>query len=176
MRSKSYVTSPEARVWPTSRKDILMKTIKELVRCGHFNRARCSGDTYLDEVIDMMAQLKESAVLVTKSDGSVAGILTDSDILCAVKLKGTAGSSICREKVKDWMRSTIAFCRTSDLLTTAENLMAQHSVRHLVLQDGNRLIGSVTRHDILAKIHEQDQAELELVKANLIESLNSQAA
>ena len=80
-----------------------MTTLKDLILNGRCNRARCLPDAFIDDIIDMMARFNESAITVVAESGEIAGILTDHDVMRAIKCKGTAGHSICGEQIKDWM-------------------------------------------------------------------------
>lgn len=144
-----------------------MATIRDLIRSGDCNTARCHPNAFLDDVIDMMAQLNESAVTVVTDAGQIVGILTDYDIMRAINCKGTSGHSISGEHVKDWMSQHVSACADSTSYQAAERIMATNGIHHLVVKHDDRLVGTISMSDLLAKIHACDSKELVNIREEL---------
>jgi CBS domain-containing protein len=129
-------------------------------------------DTTLDQAIKLMTRNRISGLPVVAADGALAGILTEGDLLRRVET-GTQGTP------PGWFSSTfrpgalaadyvhthgrrVGELMSIDVISVAEDtpladvvaLMTRHHVKRLpVLRDG-RLVGIVSRSDLMAKVGE----------------------
>ena len=92
-----------------------------------------------------MAELHIGSLLVKDGEGRIIGIVTDKDLRTKVVAKGLGYqepvSKIMSSPVKKVSSMTLAF----DALLT----MMQTQVHHLAVEQGDRIIGVVTAHDIM---------------------------
>ncbi len=109
------------------------------------------------EAARKLAQFKIGAVIITKIDGGVAGILSERDI---VRRIAEAGSDILTLSVHDVMTRDVVTC-TAD--TTVEEVMARMThgrFRHMPVVDANaRLVDVISIGDVLKKHLEEVEHE-----------------
>jgi CBS domain-containing protein len=127
-------------------------------------------DTTLDQAIKLMTHNRISGLPVVTADGLLVGILTEGDLLRRIE-SGTAGdppgwfSSLFRPSAlaADYVLThgrRVGELMTIDVISVAEDaplstvaaLMRRHHVRRLpVLRDG-RLVGVVSRSDLMVQV------------------------
>jgi CBS domain-containing protein len=84
-------------------------------------------------------------VLVTRSDGSVCGIVTDRDLALNVVAEGKDPASMV---VRDVCNHTIESVESGDPVGKAVKLMSERAIRRLPVIDDGRLVGIVTLGDL----------------------------
>ncbi len=102
-------------------------------------------DTPIDQVVQKMRELDIGAIPVGEKDRLV-GMITDRDIA----LRSFNGSSNPRDlKARDVMSKNVAFCKDTESLDDALQLMERKKVRRLpVLNEEKRMIGMLSLGDI----------------------------
>jgi CBS domain-containing protein len=120
----------------------------------------------VNEAIRRLNEHRIGAIVVTEGDGTVAGILTERDVLreCGERCTHLEAhldpdARVCPAVIRDVMTTDVVFGSPDDDLLVAMAVMTKHRIRHLpVLEDG-RLAGIVSIGD-LVNAHVQ-QAEFE---------------
>lgn len=104
-----------------------------------------SPDTKVTEIAQRMRDSDIGAVPVGEND-KLIGMVTDRDICC----KGlTNGHAIEKLTARDVMTEGIVWCRDSDEINAAINLMQKRQVRRLPVIDKNkRMVGILSLGDI----------------------------
>jgi CBS domain-containing protein len=115
--------------------------------------------TVLDAAVKI-AELDVNALAVVQ-DGTLAGIITDHDIIRAL---ADSGANLSAAKVRDWMTSKVVTCSLDDKLSKALNLMAGHKIRHLVVVEDDRPVAVLGSKELLTRIHENDDLELRVLR------------
>jgi CBS domain-containing protein len=127
-------------------------------------------DTTLDQAIKLMTQNRISGLPVVTVGGALVGILTEGDLLRRIET-GTAGdppgwfSSLFRPSAlaADYVRThgrRVGELMTIDVISVAEDaplatvvaLMRQHHVKRLPVLRAGRLVGVVSRSDLMAQV------------------------
>ena len=99
----------------------------------------------LEECAKVMAG-KHVGTLIVKEDGAVKGIISEQDI---VRKTLAAGINPLKEKVKDYMETTLMTIEPDKDIFDAIIKMKELNIRHLpVVEDGN-MVGLLTLKDIL---------------------------
>lgn len=102
-------------------------------------------DATIQEAATMMAEHDIGAILVGTAE-HLEGIFTDRDIVLRVVVEGRHPAEV---RVGEVMSSALFTCASNDRPEEALALMEERQVRRLpVLEDG-RVIGIVTRRDLL---------------------------
>ncbi|MDX1743394.1 MAG: CBS domain-containing protein [Ruegeria sp.] len=136
-------------------------TIASIVDAQKFKRRPfCDTDTTVFDAAVTMALLEVNALAVIE-DRELVGIITDHDILLCL---ADSGSSFYEQTVNDWMTEDPIACPTGSKLSTALNLMAKHEVRNLVITQRGDPLTVVSSKEILARIHEEDELELAVLR------------
>lgn len=118
-------------------------------------------DVAILEISQMLAEKKIGAVLVTTKDGSVAGIISERDIVRALSQHGT---KLDHAKVRDFMTSELITCTPEATVDQIMSLMSEGRVRHLpVLKDG-KLCGLISIGDVVKRRIAQVEFEAEEMK------------
>ncbi len=103
-------------------------------------------DERIAHVVAILTQERIGAVLVLNADGTLAGVLSERDIVNAICRQGSA----CLElKTADLMTTEIMTCRPSDSLTHVMSEMTEHHIRHLPVLDGTELVGVISIVDVV---------------------------
>ena len=99
----------------------------------------------VSEAARMMRDSNIGDVLVTRSDGSVCGIVTDRDLALAVVAEGNDPASMV---VRDVCNHTIESVASSDPVGKAVKVMSERAIRRLPVIDDGALVGIVSLGDL----------------------------
>ncbi len=108
------------------------------------------------DVAARLSALRIGAIVVTNDDGSIAGIVSERDIIRGV---GREGASVLDWPVADIMTRSVMTCVESDTVGTLMATMTTHRFRHLPVLDQGRLSGIISIGDVVK--HRVAEAELE---------------
>lgn len=107
-------------------------------------------DVTVMEVARRLAAKKIGAIVITHRDGSVAGIVSERDIIRAL---ATEGAASLEWPVSEVMTRNVHSCRESDTTDRLMSMMTARRFRHLpVIEDGVLSgiisIGDVVKHRV----------------------------
>jgi CBS domain-containing protein len=104
-------------------------------------------ETPITEVIELLVANDITGIPVVNDDGTLAGIVTEKDILSLLgDVRYAAGT------VEQYMtREVVAFNVEDDFIAICECLMRSDFRRVPILSEG-RLVGIVSRHDVIRYI------------------------
>ncbi len=110
-----------------------------------------SPETDIMEAVDFLLEKRVTGALVTNSKGELVGILTEFDCLKLLTLGG-ADHQIPKGTVKDFMTADVrSIPPTMDIYYVAGLFMSERFRRFPVVEHG-RIVGAVTRFDILRAV------------------------
>lgn len=116
------------------------------------------------EVAGLLAQKKIGALVVTRPDGSIAGIVSERDV---VRHVGTEGPSALSKPVDAIMTARVESCSPSDETLDVLTRMTSGRFRHMpVIVDGN-LGGVLSIGDVVKARIEELHAENEAMATML---------
>jgi len=125
------------------------------------------GDQTLEEASRMLSEHRIGAVVVTGAGGTVAGILSERDIVKAISARGAAALT---EKVADHMTRKVITCGAAAPIETVMELMTQGKFRHLPIVADGRLDGMISIGDVvkhrLAELENESRTLREYISAN----------
>jgi CBS domain-containing protein len=111
-----------------------------------------SPDLDIMDAVDFLLEKRVTGAIVTDSKGKLAGILTEFDCL-RLLTHGDARAEAPRGKVKDFMTAQVqTIPPTMDIYYCAGLFMDVSFRRFPVVEDG-RLVGAITRFDLLRAVH-----------------------
>ena len=134
-----------------------MRTVGELLRAKRASeddavrRDRVESAMPMDTVLDAakrMNDLRIGAVVVVERDndgGTVAGILTERDILTRVV---AAGRDPSKTRVADVMTDRVIACTPDSSLAEVRKVVREKRIRHVPVVDEQRLVGMVSIGDL----------------------------
>ena len=114
------------------------------------------GDTVLD-AISLMAEVNIGAVLVQKR-GSISGIFTERDYLLKIALNARSSTDT---KVSEVMSSPVITASPHDSIQRCMETMTTCRCRHLPVVEGEDLLGIVSIGDLVKKMLEEKESEIE---------------
>lgn len=136
-------------------------------------------DASFAEVVDEMLDHDVSGVPVVDADGAVLGIVSEADLIAndayGYRRHGVLGfiGAFMRDRDPQWFRKAAArtarelmtsapsaVAPNASLSAVAQQMLEEHHKRVPVVDDG-RLVGIVTRHDLLHQFHRADDELLD---------------
>lgn len=102
--------------------------------------------TTVAQAAKLMSAANKGAILVTEN-GKLAGIFTERDLLRRVAAEGRDPGEV---KVDEVMTAQLVVGEPGESYLTALRRMVSASCRHLPVVDGDRVIGMVSRRDLMA--------------------------
>lgn len=105
-----------------------------------------SPERTLDEAIHLLAEKRIGALVVSRPDGSVAGIISERDIMRA--LAGLGGAAF-DAPVSEHMTADVVTCRRSTTVEDVMGLMTQGRFRHVPVCEEGRLVGLISIGDVV---------------------------
>ncbi len=138
-----------------------MKTVLQIVKSKPSQQVlSVPPDATVYDAIQLMSDKNVGALLVIENDGAgkVCGIVTERDYARKVIL---AGRSSKEAKVREIMSAPVRWVPPGTNSTECLELMTEHRLRHLPVQDGERLLGLVSIGDLVKDIIAEQQFLIE---------------
>jgi CBS domain-containing protein len=123
-----------------------------------------------DSVIAAATAMNQHGVgglVVVDSEGKIAGMFTERDVLRRVV---AAGRNPATTTVAEVMTTEVLACRPETSLQECASVMTSKRVRHLPVRDDTGLVGIVTIGDLLAQRVDDQQATIEYLTSFVYDS------
>jgi len=124
-----------------------------------------SPDLTIADAILLLASKRIGAVIVIDNMGSLAGILSERDIVRAM----VAGAHALEDSVRDHMTQLVVTCTSDTSVADVMDLMTRGRFRHVPVVDEGELVGIVSIGDIvkhrLAEIEDEKSAIIAYIAA-----------
>lgn len=134
-----------------------MTPVREIIdRKGSMVLCVDQSETVFD-AISLMAEVNIGAVLV-KEHETIAGIFTERDYLQKIALRSRSSKST---KVRDVMSSPVISAAPNDSVEQCLETMSSCRCRHLPVVEDDELLGIVSIGDLVKKILEEKDTEIE---------------
>jgi CBS domain-containing protein len=132
--------------------------VKNILRDKGREVIAISADATLSEAARLLARKHIGALVVRDRDGSLAGILSERDIVRAL---AEASVNALAHSVSAHMTRTVETCSESDSVEDLMETMTHRRLRHLPVIEKDRLcgivsIGDVVKTRIAETVHEAD--------------------
>jgi len=128
---------------------------------------QCKKTDSLTAAVSQMVEKKLNAIVALNDDGSLAGILSDHDIVRAVH---HAKGQIEHQSIADWMSPKVVTCSADIKLAEALKIMGMHRIRHLVVVQDKHPIAILPIREVLSQIHKDDELEMGVLRDMAIAS------
>ncbi len=119
-------------------------------------------DATLSEAIRLLASHRIGAVVVTRGEGRIAGILSERDI---VRLIGTEGAGALDRPVSAAMTAKVSTCNEDHTVNQVMEIMTRGRFRHLPVERDGRLDGIVSIGDVVKRRIEDVEREAAEIRA-----------
>jgi CBS domain-containing protein len=117
-------------------------------------------DATISTAVHRLALERIGALVVSEDGISIAGILSERDLIVALAEEG-AGILAPDRRVRDLMTKGVRTCRPDDLIKSVMAEMTRHRFRHMPVVEDGRLAGVVSIGDVVRT--RLDEMELETV-------------
>ncbi len=107
-----------------------------------------SADSKVVDVVRRLSARRIGAVVVADASGSVAGIISERDIIRVLGMHGTAALDW---PVADVMTRRVVTCREHDTVSDIMEVMTDGRFRHLPVVENGRLVGIVSIGDVVKR-------------------------
>ena len=103
-------------------------------------------DATVAEAAALMAAHRIGSLLVTRDGSTIVGILSERDVLTKIV---AVGRDPAQTRVAQIMTGEIISCHRGTTLSGAQQMMAEHDIRHLPIIEDDQAIGMISSRDIL---------------------------
>ncbi len=138
-----------------------MKVLQISQRKGSDKIASTTADASLADAAAKLSELRIGCLLVLNADGSMAGILSERDI---VRTLGVTGGACLTQPVSSVMTSNVVTCSPDDSADSVLGKMTSGRFRHMPVTKDGKLVGLISIGDVVkARIEalEHDNEALE---------------
>ena len=108
-------------------------------------------DAFLQEAIEVIMSMEVSGLPVVDSQGQLIGIITEFALLATAY----DSKSAC-EKVGQHMTADVLTVNADDPIRKVADQFIVHRVRRVPVLERGRLVGLITRRDVLKAVHEAE--------------------
>jgi CBS domain-containing protein len=106
---------------------------------------RVTPDATLHDVADAMVAASVGALVVSEHRGSAAGIVSERDLVRALAERRDPAAT----QARDIASTTLVWCDADATMAEVAEEMMDCYVRHVLVEDGGRLVGIVSARDLL---------------------------
>ena len=131
-------------------------------------------DAALKEVASLLVERRINAVPVVDAGDRLIGIVSEADLLSLETGQVAAAGGAPPHSAGEVMRQSVYTLTGDTEATAAARLMLRHRLKSVPVVDGDRVVGMVTRRDLLRLIARSDEdirADLERRVAQELEAL-----
>lgn len=120
-----------------------------------------SPDSLLSDVVRALGEHRIGAIVVTRGDDRIAGIISERDV---VRVLAEKGADALSNPVSAVMTAKVRSCQEGSTVNQVMEIMTQARFRHLPVEREGRLIGIVSIGDVVKQRIEDVQREAEEIK------------
>jgi CBS domain-containing protein len=118
-----------------------------------------------DTIGTLSRRLRErriGAAVVSRDGTTIEGVISERDIAFSVDLHA---ADIYKLPVSALMTKTVVTCSPRDKLADVASTMLARNIRHLPVEEGNRLVGMISIRDVLKHRLDDLQQQTNLLRA-----------
>ncbi len=137
-------------------------TVSAILNDKGYDVETVAPDMSLGAAASTLAEKRIGALVVTRGDGRIAGILSERDIVKAI---GQHGAEALSMRVDQAMTAKVSTCREAHSVNEVMEIMTKMRFRHLPVERDGRLAGIISIGDVVKRRIEQVEREAEDIKA-----------
>jgi CBS domain-containing protein len=118
--------------------------------------------TTLAEAAKILSQNHIGAIVVVGTEGKIAGIFTERDVVNAV---AKSGKDCLDQSLASLMTAKVYRCREDSTINELMELMTQRRFRHVPVEDKGKLTGIISIGDVVKSRIREVELEAEQIKA-----------
>ena len=119
-------------------------------------------DTSVYDALALMAEREIGALLVTREDGRMCGLISERDYARKVILQGRSSKET---EVADIMTEGLVTVTQSHTVDECMKIMTELHIRHLPVMDGNTVVGLISMGDLVKYVITAQREEIEALQA-----------
>lgn len=123
----------------------------------------------LADFVRIACEKDVGAMLVTRKDAEIVGIITERDILH----KCNIGADFRKTRVADVMTKNLVMVQADEDIKTAMDYMITMKIRHLPVLSGKEIAGVITIRDLILAMRKADDKETRMLVDYLRKSLEA---
>lgn len=135
--------------------------LAELIRGRSHEIVKIRSDKSIAEAAIALTENKIGALLVEDQDGTIAGILSERDIVGGM---APHGADLHDVAVSELMTTNVIRCSPNDSVNEAMAMMTDRRIRHLPVFDGDELVGFISIGDLVKCRIMEVQSEAEALR------------
>lgn len=136
--------------------------IADLLRKKGTAVATVTPETTVTTLLTGLADKNVGAMVVVAPDGSIAGIVSERDV---VRRLNDHGPTLLDGPVADIMTTLVASCGPDDSVDQLSILMTERRIRHVPVLDNGRLAGIISIGDVVKNRMEELEKSQEQLEA-----------
>jgi IMP dehydrogenase len=142
-----------------------MTTVRDLMKAkGEKDTFSVAATDTVYHAIEVMADENIGAVLVTEGD-RIVGICTERDYARKIALKGLDSR---KTLVKDVMTEDMITVNPETTVEQCMALMTKYHIRHLPVEEGDKLVGIVSMRDVMEMLISSKQSRIEQLESYIL--------
>ena len=118
-------------------------------------------DATVGEAARTLAEARIGAVVVSRDGATIAGILSERDI---VRVVGTDGTPALDWTVDRAMTANVVTCKPEDRIEDLMGMMTDRRIRHLPVAVDGRMTGLISIGDVVRERMDQIEADAEAMR------------
>ncbi len=118
-------------------------------------------DRPLSDAVQTLAEHRIGAIVVTKGDGKIAGIISERDIVRAL---ASGGSDLLSRPISFAMTSKVKVCHEGNTVHDVMELMTEGRFRHLPVERDGKLAGIISIGDVVKRRIQEVEKEAEEIR------------
>lgn len=122
------------------------KTIRNIIPEDRGAVKYITSGTPLRQTIDYLAEKKIGCALVVDTEGGLAGVISERDVVRAIYEHGGDALDYATDS---YMAKNVVTCSMDDDLKSAAQKMSDNNFRHLAVIDDGYLSGMISMRDLL---------------------------
>lgn len=119
-------------------------------------------DTSITDALKLLEEKGIGVILITGADRSLAGILSERDI---VRSLARSGAGVLEDSAASHMTRDVITCSESDAVIGVMEAMSNGRFRHLPVTEGNKLIGLISIGDVVKRRLQVVEKEAEDIRS-----------
>lgn len=137
-------------------------TVKAILESKGRDVETLGPDATLLEAVEVLASRRIGAVVITRGEGRIAGILSERDIVRAI---GEDGVEVLSQPVSVAMTANVRTCTEQSTVNEVMEIMTQSRFRHVPVERDGMLDGIISIGDAVKKRIEDVEREAEEIRS-----------
>lgn len=118
-------------------------------------------DRTLAEAVQVLAKRRIGAVVLTGTEGRIAGILSERDI---VRILASDGPGVLEKPIAAAMTAKVKVCHEDNSIDDVMEIMTAGRFRHLPVERDGALVGIISIGDVVKRRIEQVEREAQEIR------------